>query len=89
MKSEKSAVSLKEASDQMILEEAAARLQTQFTRDHGTRLLYGTFRFLFHDGRFQGVEDWPRNRSYVSPKKDKEERPDFRQNDGGLNGKRD
>lgn len=54
-------------SDEIIIEEAAKRLQQQYQKDHRTRLLYGTFRFVFHDGRFQGVEDWPRNKRYQSP----------------------
>ena len=74
MSQESKAVSLHEATDQMVLEEAAARLQTQYTRDHVGKLLYGTFRFLFHEGRFQGVEDWPRNKRYVSPEKDGSEK---------------
>lgn len=56
-------------SDETILEEAAKRLQKQFFHDHGTWLSYGTFRFIFHDGRFQGIEDWPRNKRYISPKR--------------------
>ncbi len=52
--------------DEEILEEAAARLQSQYTRENGNKLKYGTFRFVFHDGRFQGVEDWPRNKRYLS-----------------------
>lgn len=78
MSQEAKAVSLQEATDQMVLEEAAARLQTQYTRDHGAKLLYGTFRFLFHEGRFQGVEDWPRNKRYVSPEKDGSEKRNSR-----------
>ena len=54
-------------SDGDVLEEAARRLQRQFEKEHGQQLMYGTFRFVFHDGRFQGVEDWPRNKSYLSP----------------------
>ena len=61
--------SLQAISDDFILEEAARRLQRQFHRQYGISLMYGTFRFLFHDGRFQGVEDWPRNKRYISPKR--------------------
>jgi len=56
-------------SDELILEEAAARLQAQYAREHGSQLAFGTFRFVFHDGRFQGVEDWPRNKRYLSPER--------------------
>ena len=55
--------------DSEILEEAAARLQTKHFRGSGEKLLYGSFRFIFHDGRFQGVEDWPRKKSYLSPER--------------------
>lgn len=56
-------------SDELILEEAAARLQAQYVRENGNQLAFGTFRFVFHDGRFQGVEDWPRNKRYLSPER--------------------
>ena len=78
MKSQGLAVSIKEMSDEVILEEAAARLQVQYTRENGSRLLYGTFRFLFHEGRFQGVEDWPRNKRYVSPEREADEKNNSR-----------
>lgn len=55
--------------DAEILEEAAARLQIKHARETGEKLLYGSFRFIFHDGRFQGVEDWPRKKSYLSPER--------------------
>ncbi len=62
-------IQIKELSDEAVLEEAARRLQKQYSREHGAEFSYGTFRFLFHEGRFQGVEDWPRNKRYVSPKR--------------------
>lgn len=55
--------------DSEILEEAAARLQNKHARETGGKLLYGSFRFIFHNGRFQGVEDWPRKKSYLSPER--------------------
>jgi len=60
---------LTDYSDEAILEEAARRLQKQYVTEHGVTFAYGTFRFIFHDGRFQGVEDWPRNKRYISPKR--------------------
>lgn len=60
---------LRNCSDEEILEEAAHRLGVQYRREHDVEFKYGTFRFVFHDGRFQGVEDWPRNKRYVSPKR--------------------
>ncbi len=64
---------IKDLSDNAVFEEAAKRLQKQYLREHGTEFAYGTFRFIFHDGRFQGVEDWPRNKRYVSPKRNASE----------------
>lgn len=64
---------VKELTDEAVLEEAARRLQKQYADEHGTDFFYGTFRFVFHDGRFQGVEDWPRNKRYVSPKRNNNE----------------
>ena len=61
-------ISLATLSDEVILEEAAKRLQKQYACEHGAQFLFGTFRFVFHEGRFQSVEDWPRNKRYVSPK---------------------
>ncbi|HEX7673580.1 MAG TPA: hypothetical protein VF412_05385 [Bdellovibrio sp.] len=58
---------IQKVSDMEIIEEAAKRLQKQFVCENGSPLLYGSFRFIFHDGRFQGVEDWPRNKRYQSP----------------------
>lgn len=58
---------LSHLTDALILEEAAKRLREQYLKEHGTEFLYGSFRFIFHNGRFQGVEDWPRNKRYVSP----------------------
>jgi hypothetical protein len=55
-------------SDELILEEAAKRLKAQFEKENRRSFMYGSFRFLFHDGRFQGVEDWPRNKRYQSPR---------------------
>lgn len=71
MEKQNQAVGLSELTDEAILEEAAARLQVQYARENGTHLLFGTFRFVFHDGRFQGVEDWPRNKRYLSPERNK------------------
>lgn len=64
---ERSILPIHAVSDELIFEEAARRLQAQYARDHGTAFLFGTFRFLFHEGQFQGVEDWPRFRRYASP----------------------
>ena len=64
-----SIVALAQLQDEQVLEEAAKRLQQQYKGDHGTEFKYGSFRFIFHDGRFQGIEEWPRNKRYISPKR--------------------
>lgn len=62
---------LESISDAQIFEEAAKRLQQQYFSEHAQKLLFGTFRFIFHDGLFQGVEDCPRYRRYESPSNSK------------------
>lgn len=52
------------------LEEVARRLRDQYLKDRGTEFLFGTFRFVFHKGRFQGLEEWPRNKRYLNPSSD-------------------
>lgn len=54
-------------SDEQVIEEAARRLQKGYMEEYRQKFMYGTFRFIFHDGRFQGVEDCPRKRRYHSP----------------------
>ncbi len=63
-----------ELPDELVLEEAAIRLRAQYCREHGRDFLFGSFHFVFHDGRFQGVEDWPRNKRYLSPERFSKER---------------
>ncbi len=58
---------LTKLSDDMVFEEAARRLRALYQQDHAVDFLYGTFRFLFHEGRFLGIEACPRNRCYSSP----------------------
>ncbi|MBX2987768.1 MAG: hypothetical protein KF802_07700 [Bdellovibrionaceae bacterium] len=60
---------LSQVSDAEILEEAAERLKRQYLSEHGVEFRFGSFHFVFHDGRFQAVEDWPRSRRYLSPKR--------------------
>jgi len=67
MDAQKNQSRLAEFPDELVLEEAADRLRHQFARDNGHEFLFGSFRFVYHEGRFQGVEDWPRNKRYVSP----------------------
>ena len=69
MLKEANSQTISQMGDEEILEEAARRLQAQYQKEHGNEFMYGSFRFIFHDGRFQGIEDWPRNKRYVSPKR--------------------
>lgn len=71
MNDEKSDLQNFSLSDEEIFEEAAKRLKLQYEKEHGLEFKYGCFHFVFHDGRFQGVEDWPRNKRYVSSRKSK------------------
>lgn len=75
---------LEAVSDNAILEEAARRLCRQYVKEHGVPFFFGSFRFLFHEGRFQGVEDWPRNRRYASP--DRFSKGSGRQRGEGVSG---
>ena len=49
------------------LQEVAQRLKEQYLKEHGSEFKFGTFRFVFHKGRFQGVEECLRNKKYFSP----------------------
>jgi len=55
------------------LEQVARRLKEQYLKDRGSEFLFGTFRFVFHKGRFQGLEEWPRNKKYLNPSRDTEQ----------------
>lgn len=54
-------------SDEILFEEVACRLKRLYRRQHQLEFLYGCFEFIFHDGRFQGIEDRPRYKRYRSP----------------------
>ncbi|MGK5086977.1 hypothetical protein WDW86_05420 [Bdellovibrionota bacterium FG-2] len=53
--------------DSTLFEEVASRLRKVYHRQHGMEFLYGCFEFVFHEGRFQGIEDRPRYKRYKSP----------------------
>lgn len=63
----KEKVALESMSDPVLFEEVARRLKRQYRHQHGMEFQYGCFEFIFHEGRFQGVEDRPRYRRYKSP----------------------
>lgn len=51
----------------VLFEAVASRLKSLYRREHGMDFLYGCFEFIFHEGRFQGIEDRPRSKRYRSP----------------------
>ena len=53
--------------DTTLFEEVASRLRKLYQDQHGMDFLYGCFEFIFHEGRFQGIEDRPRYKRYKSP----------------------
>ncbi len=50
-------VALKTFSNEMIFEETAHRLKRLHFEKCGREFLFGDIAFVFHDGRFQGVEE--------------------------------
>ena len=55
--------------DEVLFEEVASRLKRLYRKQHHLEFLYGCFEFVFHDGRFQGIEDRPRYKRYRSPQR--------------------
>jgi hypothetical protein len=53
-------------SDDSLFEEVAQRLRCIYQREHGLPFLYGSFDFVIHQGRFQSIEERPKNKRYVS-----------------------
>lgn len=56
-------------SDEALFEEVASRLKRLYRKQHGLEFLFGCFEFVFHQGRFQGIEDRPRYKRYRSPER--------------------
>ena len=61
------AQTLQESDFNSFLQEVARRLKEQYFKEHGSEFKFGTFRFVFHKGRFQGVEECLRNKKYFTP----------------------
>lgn len=55
-----------EVCDQILFEEVAGRLKRLYQKEHGSPFLYGSFEFIFHQGKFQCIEERARNRRYLS-----------------------
>jgi hypothetical protein len=52
--------------DETVFEEVAQRLKTIYQREKGVPFVYGSFDFIFHDGKFQSIEERPRCKRYLS-----------------------
>lgn len=57
---------LESVPDATLFEEVAKRLKRLYQTQHGLDFLFGVFEFIFHDGRFQGIEERPRFKRYRS-----------------------
>lgn len=62
-------IALKTFTDDAILEEVVHRLKRRFCERNGVEFKFGRFEFVFHEGRFQGIEEKPCFRSYYKPSK--------------------
>ena len=59
-------INLERASDQAIFEEAAARLKSIYRYEHRVNLCFGSFEFIFEDGRFEGIDECQKSIFYQS-----------------------
>ncbi len=57
-------VELGNYSDEVIIKEAAYRLQKAFKKQFGFPMKFGSFQLVFHNGKLEKVEDQFRNRRY-------------------------
>ena len=66
---------LKQPDDEAFVSLVAKRLQAIFERSWGEKLLFGRVVFIFHEGRFQCVEEQPRRKMFFrKPRYRQEER---------------
>ena len=64
-----SKIGLEMFSDNSVVEEAARRLQKKFLEINGVDFRFGRFEFVFHDGKFQGIDERPYFRSFYPHQK--------------------
>ena len=64
--------SIASLSDDAIFEEAALRLKRHYYHENGLEFRHGRFEFIFHDGRFQAIEEHHRAKIYLSPNRFKQ-----------------
>lgn len=57
-------LALKTFTNEALFEEVAERLKRLHLQSSGKEFLYGEISFVFHDGRFQGVEERSKLRLY-------------------------
>ncbi|GEM_PF-1332407 len=62
-------VNLEGVSDVAIFAEAALRLKQLYRREHGINLCFGSFEFVFEDGRFDGIDECQRSIIYQAPRR--------------------
>ena len=65
-------IALKTFTDDAIFEEVVHRLKRRFCERNGLEFKFGRIEFVFHEGRFQGIEEKPCFRSFYRPFKQSE-----------------
>ena len=60
-------VDLGNYADEYLFQEVANRLKRHFRLRAGTDFRFGAFEFVFHDGRFQGIDAKSKHKLYLSP----------------------
>lgn len=59
-------IPLKNFSDEAIFEEVAERLKRRYGERSGMEFRFGEIAFVFHEGRFQGIEERSNLKLYKS-----------------------
>lgn len=59
-------VDLSTVPDSVLFEAAANRLRSIYQKIHGIDFTFGFFSFVFHSGKFQGIEETSKLRLYQS-----------------------
>ncbi len=49
-----------------LIEATSEALQKEYRKEFGKPLMYGAFKWIYHDGKLHSIEDHPRNRRYRS-----------------------
>jgi len=59
-------IDLSAVPDSVLFEAAANRLRSVYQKIHGIDFTFGFFSFVFHSGKFQGIEETSKLRLYQS-----------------------